>query len=241
MVVNAVNLEWKNLPLANLLEKRYHLPVFVVNDSQAAALGEYTYGDGRQLSEENLVVINVGQGIGAGVIIKGQLFQGDGGGAGEIGHVSIVQEGGFPCQCGNIGCLETVASAQAVVRDAQRLAGTTGSTSILENAEVITFDAVIQAFTGGDPLAQKVVKEAGRYLGLAVASLVGTLNITKIVLTGDMTRFGQPWLQIHSGDVYKVCPIEAGAGHSGRNRAPGQGCGCIGRLGCTAERLFLAV
>ena len=194
VVVNAVNLEWNDLPLANLLEKRYHLPVFVLNDSQAAALGEYMYGDNRQQSEENLVVITVGQGIGAGIIIKGQLFQGDGGGAGEIGHVSIVQEGGLPCQCGNIGCLETIASAQAVVRNAQRLAGNSAGSPVLENAETITFDSIVQAFMQDDPLAKQLVEEAGRYLGLAVGSLVGTLNITRIVLTGDMTRFGQPWL-----------------------------------------------
>jgi len=194
VVVNAVNLEWNDLPLANLLEKRYHLPVFVLNDSQAAALGEYMYGDNRQQSEENLVVITVGQGIGAGIIIKGQLFQGDGGGAGEIGHVSIVQEGGLPCQCGNIGCLETIASAQAVVRNAQRLVGNSPGSPVLENAETITFDSIVLAFIQDDPLAKQLVHEAGRYLGLAVGSLVGTLNITRIVLTGDMTRFGQPWL-----------------------------------------------
>ena len=223
VVVNAVNLEWNNLPLADLLEKRYHLPVFVLNDSQAAALGEYRYGVRGQLSEENLVVINVGKGIGAGVIIKGQLFQGDGGGAGEIGHVSIVQEGGLPCRCGNLGCLETVASAQAVVRDAQQLAGNSGYNSMLEHAATITFDSVFQAFTMGDPLAVQVVMEAGRYLGLAVGSLVGTLNIAKIVLIGDMTCFGQPWLHTIQETFMKSAlsklaqATQVEIGHLGRN------------------------
>jgi hypothetical protein len=81
IVVNAVNLDWKNLDLGKLVRERYHLPVYILNDSQAAALGEYTYKDSKR-TEENMVVINARHGIGAGVIIDGQLFQGDGGGAG---------------------------------------------------------------------------------------------------------------------------------------------------------------
>ena len=120
IVVNAVNLEWRDLPLANLLEERYRLPVTVLNDSQATAIGEYVYGEHEP--DGNLVVVNVKHGIGAGILINGRLFQGDGGGAGEIGHV-VVQENGAQCRCGKRGCLETVASAQAVVRRVQTETG----------------------------------------------------------------------------------------------------------------------
>ena len=88
VVVNAVNLNWRNLPLGQLLTDRYGLPASVLNDSQAAAIGEHTFGDGYR-SDESLVVVNVGHGIGAGIILNGQLFHGDGGGAGEIGHVAV--------------------------------------------------------------------------------------------------------------------------------------------------------
>ena len=195
VVVNAVNLDWKNLPLASLLESRYHLPVFVLNDSQAAAMGEYTYGEGRR-SGNNLVVINVRHGIGAGIVINNQLFQGDGGGAGEIGHVVVVPEGGLPCRCGNHGCLETVASAQAIVRRAQELAAVSNDAFQVSDPESITFSTIEQAFSAGDPLARQVILEAGYYMGIAISSLIGTLNIQKIVLSGDMTRFGKPWLDI---------------------------------------------
>ena len=114
VVVTAVNLEWQDLPLSQLLEKRYKLPVLVLNDSQAAAIGEFVYG-GEHTPDENMVVVNVIHGIGAGILINGRLFQGDGGGAGEIGHV-VVQENGELCRCGKRGCLETVASARAVVK-----------------------------------------------------------------------------------------------------------------------------
>lgn len=175
VVVNAVNLQWQNLPLSQLLEKKYKLPVLVLNDSQAAAIGEFVYG-GNHTPDENLIVVNVIHGIGAGILINGQLFQGDGGGAGEIGHV-VVQENGELCRCGKSGCLETVASARAVVQ--QMKMGSLGE--------------VISVFQNGDAKAKSVIQKAGHFLGTSLANLVGTLNIRKIVLTGDMTRFGDEW------------------------------------------------
>jgi glucokinase-like ROK family protein len=194
MIVSAVNLEWQNLPLAQLLQNRYHLPVHIMNDSQAAAIGEYVYGGGYK-SDENLVVINVRQGIGAGILINGRLFQGDGGGAGEIGHV-VVEENGLQCRCGKRGCLETLASARAVVQRAQMLVADFPSSALAQHPEKITLDSLESAFLSHDPLAVKVVGDAAHYLGLSIASLISTLNIQKFVLTGDMTRFGQPWLDI---------------------------------------------
>ncbi len=193
LVVNAVNLDWQNLPLAELLQRRYRLPVHVVNDSQAAAIGEFVYGGGYK-ADENLVVINVRQGIGAGILINGKLFQGDGGGAGEIGHV-VVQENGLLCRCGKHGCLETLASARAVVQRAKLLAADFPSSSLAKLNE-ISLDNLEEAFNANDPLAVAVVNDAGQYLGLSIASLISTLNIQKFVLTGDMTRFGQRWLDV---------------------------------------------
>jgi len=193
MVVSAVNLDWKDLPLAHLLRERYHLPVYVLNDSQAAAIGEYVYGLGSQ-SGEHLIVINVGHGIGAGILINGRLFQGDGGGAGEIGHV-VVQEGGQVCRCGKRGCLETVASVRAVVQRAQVIVPETGLMGLQDGSGPVSLDTVVTAFQADDPVATQVVLDAAHYLGSAVASLVGTLNIHKIILTGEMTLFGQPWLE----------------------------------------------
>ena len=193
IIVNAVNLDWKNLQLAKLLRTKYKLPVYVLNDSQAAAIGEFVYGGGYK-ADENLVVINVKHGIGAGILINGRLFQGDGGGAGEIGHV-VVQENGLACRCGKRGCLETVASAHAVVQRAKSLAHETKDSTLSKNPDAITLDALEAAFKSGDPLARQVILEAGNYLGASIASLVGMLNIKKFVLTGDMTRFGKEWLE----------------------------------------------
>jgi len=193
VVVNAVNLDWKDLPLVRLLQERYRLPVSVFNDSQAAAMGEFTFGEGHP-PEGSLIVINVRYGVGAGIIINGQLFHGDGGGAGEIGHV-VVEEGGLPCRCGNNGCLETVASTQAVVEHARKLVSQNPTSSLAKTSEKITLEMIVQAFNAGDPLARQVVLEAGRYMGMAISGLIGTLNIHRVILAGDMTCFGEPWLE----------------------------------------------
>jgi N-acetylglucosamine repressor len=190
IVVNAVNLDWVNLPLAKLIQDRYQLPVYVLNDSQAAAMGEFTYGMDH-ISDNHLIVINIRHGIGAGIIINGRLFQGDGGGAGEIGHIVVIPEGGLLCRCGKHGCLETVASAQALLR---RIRSSTLTLPDSPTMQAIDLKTIEKVFRAGDPLVREAVLEAGRYLGIAISGLVGTLNIRKIVLTGDMTQFGQPWL-----------------------------------------------
>ncbi|MBK9208438.1 MAG: ROK family transcriptional regulator [Anaerolineales bacterium] len=183
IVVNAVNLAWQDLPLGQLLEKKYKLPVSILNDSQATAIGEYVYG-GDHEPDENLIVVNARHGIGAGILINGRLFQGDGGGAGEIGHV-VVQENGELCRCGKRGCLETIASARAV----------------LQQMKTDSLDDVVSSFLAGNTKANTVVTKAGHYLGTSLANLIGTLNIQKIVLTGDMTRFGEKWLKAVSASM----------------------------------------
>ncbi len=176
IVVNAVNLEWQDLPLRQLLEKKYKLPVSVLNDSQATAIGEFVYG-GHRISDENMIVINVRHGIGSGILVNGRLFQGDGGGAGEIGHV-VVQEDGELCRCGKRGCLETISSARAVI----------------QQLNVSSLDEAQRAFDAGDKKAREVIARSAHYLGISLANLTGILNIQKIVVTGNMNRFGDTWL-----------------------------------------------
>lgn len=193
VVVDAVNLDWQNLPLAQLLHKRYHMPVRVLNDSQANAIGEFVYGGKHEL-DSSLVVVNVRHGIGAGILINGRLFQGDGGGAGEIGHI-MVQENGALCRCGKRGCLETVSSVKAVVQRAQELARHYSTSKLAQDPSKISLDSIITAFQANDPLAHRVIWDAAHYLGVSIANLVGTLNIQKIVITGEMARCGDAWLK----------------------------------------------
>ena len=197
----AVNLGWQNLPLGQLLSKRYGLPVSLANDSQAAALAEFVFGEG--IRAPNLIVIKVGWGIGAGIILGDELFQGDGFGAGEIGHVSAVDDGAL-CSCGRRGCLETVASARAILRHARALAAETPGSLLFRASRhqaELTLDDVHAAFEAGDPAAQTAVLAAGRYLGRAIASLLGTLDVHRVLLHGSVTAFGEPWLRAVRDEV----------------------------------------
>lgn len=203
IVVNAVNLEWQDLPLASLIKDRYHLPVCVVNDSQANAIGEFVYGSGHE-ADGNLVVVNVRHGIGAGILINGQLFQGDGGSAGEIGHLMVQPEGRL-CRCGKRGCLETVSSVKAVVQRARESVKDYPNSLLSKEPGVINIESVVDAFHKNDPLARMVAQDAARYLGYSLANLVGTVNIQQIVLTGEMSSLGPDWL-----DQIKASMMEAG-------------------------------
>ena len=192
----AVNLDWQDLPLGGLLHERYVLPANVANDSQAAALAEYTFGaEGRRLP--NLITIKVGRGIGAGLVLNGSLFQGDGFGAGEIGHVAVVDDG-LECRCGRFGCLETVASSRGIATRAAELAAElhTPLERLIATAPdgELSIDDLVRAFLDGDPAARTAALEAARFLGQAVAGLIGALNIGRIVLDGPVTAFGDEWL-----------------------------------------------
>jgi len=176
-ILEAVNLDWHGLPLGELLRARTDLPVYVANDSQAMALAEHVFGESRT---SNLVVVKVGEGIGAGLILDGHLFQGDGFGAGEIGHTTV-QPGGQMCRCGRVGCLETVASSRAILG---QLAG--HGISRLPDA--------VAAFEAGDPFVRDVVIRAARELGIALGWLIGALNVERIVLVGGVAEFGESWL-----------------------------------------------
>jgi N-acetylglucosamine repressor len=194
IVRQAVNLDWKDLPLGELLRARYNLPVYLANDSQATALAEYIFGGWQ--ADQSLVVIKIGQGIGAGIVLEGRLFQGDGSSAGEIGHLVVV-ENGLLCRCGNQGCLETVASERAILQRAAALAHTVSGSALSQLApEAITLTALHQALESGDAAARQVVAEVGHYLGIATACLVSTLNVRHILLAGNVTRLGTHLLDV---------------------------------------------
>jgi predicted NBD/HSP70 family sugar kinase len=178
IVLRAVNLGWVGLPLRDLLEARFRHPVYVANDSHMAALAEYTFGD--ETTSENLIVIRVGRGIGAGIILSGRPFYGDGFGAGEIGHV-VVDPAGELCTCGNRGCLEATSSIRAVLSQADEAERTN---SLLAGAGTPTWRQFVDAVVAHDPVAADIAVRAGCHLGTAVAHLVGAYNVRNIVLAG---------------------------------------------------------
>lgn len=189
VVINSVNLNWRNLPLRDLLQERYKLPVYIANDCQVAALGEFTFGDNK--GQPSLVLIRLGRGIGAGIILDRQLYFGDGGyGAGEIGHV-MVQENGELCMCGHYGCLETVASSRAILRQVkEQLKAHQITLPGSGNPDNLTFEAVKQAVLNDNPVVCQIVERAGRYIGHIINNLVCALGIRHVVLAGQVADLG---------------------------------------------------
>jgi N-acetylglucosamine repressor len=172
--------DWAGLRLGPLLEERCGVPVVVANDSHAAAVAELTFF--RRPRPNNLIVIRVGRGVGAGIILNGQLFQGDGAGAGEFGHVAV-GDGDAPCRCGGEGCLETVTSMHALVDGARAV-----EPSITDES------GLVAAFRAGATDVRRIVLDAARMLGIAVGWLIGLLNVHHVLLVGPVTAFGEEWI-----------------------------------------------
>lgn len=188
----AVNMEWRDVPLGEYLFTRYQLPVHIANDSHLAALAESQFGQAQP--DQNLVVIKLGRGIGAGIVLNGQLYQGDSFGAGEIGHIRVV-ENGLPCRCGNTGCLETVATSRAIVQRALALAGDWNLSTLHDiPSDQMTIGLIFQAYKDGDLLAREIVDASAGALGKTIANLIGILNIQHVIISGYMTNFGETWL-----------------------------------------------
>ncbi len=194
----AVGLDWRDVAVGERLTNLTGLPTVVVNDSQAAAMAEWAFG--RHDTTTAMVVVKVGEGIGAGIVIGGRIYAGDDSGAGEIGHTRVTEEE-LACRCGSTGCLETTTSLRATLKRAGELAATRSDTSL--GAGPITHETLLEAFRAGDPLAQEVVLATAQPLGRVLAGMLGTLGARDIVIIGPMTDYGEPWLEQIRAEVHR--------------------------------------
>lgn len=192
-IYEAINLGWVNYPLKDLLEVETSLPAVVENDANLAALGEMWKGAGN--GAKDLIAVTLGTGVGGGVIANGMLVQGASGAAGEIGHITVVPEGGAPCNCGKSGCLETVASATGIVRLANEALSTDEGHSILQQkinaGEPLSSRLLFACAAEGDSLSNEVINKVSFYLGMALSHTANTLNPEKIVIGGGVSRAGE--------------------------------------------------
>ena len=182
---------WRNVPIREALARASGLDIYVDNDANNAALGEFHAGAGRGV--RNLALLTLGTGIGCGLILDGKLWRGAQGNAGEIGH-TIVQVDGRLCACGQPGCLEAYASATSVAQRAADLIRDGAASSLKEIADrgdSITSEAVVAAFRNGDSLAGEVWQEFCRYLAAACINIHHLLNPDCIVLGGGMSAAGE--------------------------------------------------
>ena len=183
---------WDRFPIRDTLEKLWGCPVSLNNDAELGVLGEWAYGAGR--GEQNLAYIKVGTGIGAGLFIDGQIYRGATGSAGEIGHMTI-DENGPLCACGNRGCLEALAGGRAIVNLARTAIQSGRRTELSANPEALTAMDVSSAAARGDLVAQEVLAEAGNQLGIALTSLVNLFNPNIVVVGGGVAQTGDLFLE----------------------------------------------
>jgi glucokinase-like ROK family protein len=185
---------WDRYPIRDTLQKLWGCPVSVNNDAELGALGEWASGAGR--GERNLVYIKVGTGIGAGLLIDGQIYRGATGSAGEIGHLTI-DENGPMCSCGNQGCLEAIAGGRAIALQAQQAVRRGERTQMADfhPIESITARDVAGAARRGDLLAQQILARAGLHIGIAIAGLVNVFNPGMVIIGGGVAQTGDILLE----------------------------------------------
>lgn len=183
---------WSRVPLQQHIEDGLQIATFLENDANAAGLGEHRFGAGR--GTRHMVYVTVSTGIGGGLILDGKLYHGSSGAAGEIGHTTIKPDGP-PCNCGNWGCLEALASGTAIAREGRERMLRGVPTLIGElaggNPERVTAKLVAEAATQGDALAQQIIAEAMEYLGLGVANLINLFDPELVVIGGGLTNIGE--------------------------------------------------
>jgi glucokinase len=192
-VLFAPNLAWRDEPLKNMVEEAVGLPVVVENDANAAAWGEFRFGAGADVDE--LLMVALGTGIGGGIVLRGELFRGTFGIAGEFGHVKLVPDGRV-CGCGNRGCWEQYASGKALVREVREVADaeSPAAAAILGLAggdpAAITGQMVTTAAKDGDRLCIEAFDTIGTWLGRGLADLASIFDPGVVVIGGGVSEAG---------------------------------------------------
>ncbi|MBX3091519.1 MAG: ROK family transcriptional regulator [Cryobacterium sp.] len=167
---------WDGIPVAEVMERRLKRPVFVDNAANLGAFAELRMGAARGKSDA--IYIDIGDGIGAGLIINGQIFRGYNGSAGEFGHTTIIENGPL-CRCGNRGCLEAVAGGYAILESLKTTHGN------------LKLNDVISKAMAGDASCIRALAEAGRHIGVAAGNLSNLFDPERLVVGGELSRAGE--------------------------------------------------
>ena len=187
----APNLGWKNVPLRLMWNQRFHLPLYVENEANLAALGEYYFGVGREV--DNLIYLSSGVGLGGGLIINGKLFKGGFGLAGEIGHIQR-DPGGELCGCGRRGSWETQVGPRAVLQRVKYAIEADPDTVLTKyvngDQNKLTFNQVVDCALKGEQLCRSALEEVGKNLGTGIADLANIFNPEMVVIGGAFS-YGQ--------------------------------------------------
>jgi glucokinase-like ROK family protein len=184
-LIIAPNLHWRNVPLRLIWNQRFHLPIYIENEANLAALGEYYFGVARNV--DNFISLTSDIGLGGGIMIDGRLFRGGHGYGGEIGHIQRDPQG-EQCGCGRIGCWETQVGPRAVMQRVKKEFQIHHDQSLLDacsgELDKLTFDIVVKLAQNGDVICRQAIEEVAVNLGVGIADLVNIFNPDLIVIGG---------------------------------------------------------
>jgi glucokinase len=188
------NLKWGTINIVEMLGKYFDLPITAVNDGNAAALGELQYGAARGM--KNFIVLTLGTGLGAGIVMRGQLLEGEAGTAGELGHMTLVPHG-RECGCGRRGCAETYVSATGICRTAFELLAQCTTMSQVRSITFadLTSKKLFELALGGDVIACNAFEQTGAHLGLMLSNVVAVFDPQAIFLSGGLANAGDLLLE----------------------------------------------
>ncbi|MCR2823006.1 ROK family transcriptional regulator [Lederbergia panacisoli] len=185
----APGLHLRDIPIKKTLEEEFDVPVKIDNDVRAMAFGEYWFMEEKK--DENIVTVNIGNGVGAGIVLNGRIFHGKYDLAGEIGHMTIDLNGN-PCSCGNIGCWQTLISGPAIAEIAVKQLELHSDGILFKMAEgdltKIEGKTVFEGAIAGDALSKKILEKTGEYIGIGLTNLIHILNPAKIIIGGGVAN-----------------------------------------------------
>lgn len=183
---------WRDVQIAEPIAAHFNLPVYLENDVNTLTIAEKWFGYGHDV--EHFAVVTVGRGVGAGLVVNGQLYHGAFGGAGEFGHIPLLPDGP-QCDCGKSGCLEALASDAAVLRQAREGLAREAGTQLARQGEALTIEDVVAAAEAGDSFARSLLTNAGHWLGVGIATLINLLNPQLVIVGGEGVQAGEWRLQ----------------------------------------------
>ena len=190
---------WENLDIEKLFRSSININTFIVHDVRAMTIAEKLYGYGRE--KDNFICITIGTGIGLGLFLNGKIYKGSNGLAGELSHICIDPEG-LKCQCGNFGCLETLASGPAMEKIAEKEIKENANFS-LKLLKTITAKDICEAAIKGDDFSKKVVLRVGNILGIVISNLITILDPSIVILSGGLVDNEDLLLNIIKNEVKK--------------------------------------
>lgn len=230
---------WDGYPVRERFAERYGAPAWIDNDVNILALGEWR--SGIAVGHDNVVVVKVGTGIGAGIISNGHIHRGAQGAAGDVGHIQVVDGASVVCRCGNVGCLEALAGGAALARDGEAAAASGRSERLrvaLEQHGRVSAEDVARAASFGDPVAIGLIQAAGHRVGLMLASVVNFFNPSLIVVGGGVAQSGDQLLAAVRETVYRRSLPLATRDLAVQRSSLGALAGVIGASTMVLEQLF---